>query len=267
MVTGASRGLGKAIAIALAEAGFDVAITARTVHEGDGRTERNSVRDEPTVALPGSLETTATEIEAIGRRALVIPMDLLDLDAVRAAPRQVLTEWGRIDVLMNNAIVGGGASLDRVMDLTAESMAVLFRGNFIHQVVLTQQVVPAMIAQGGGRILNMVSGSARLDPRAPAGEGGWGIAYSASKAAFGRFAGGINAEFGPQVVAFNIDPGNVVTERRKALNPTDAFSDYGSESPEAIGAAAAWLASAPEATRLLGKWIYAPQLAIDKRLI
>ncbi|HQV58555.1 MAG TPA: SDR family NAD(P)-dependent oxidoreductase, partial [Ilumatobacteraceae bacterium] len=172
MVTGASRGLGKAIAIKLAEAGFDVAITARTVHEGDGRTERNSVRDEPTVALPGSLETTATEIEAIGRRALVIPMDLLDLDAVRAAPRQVLTEWGRIDVLMNNAIVGGGASLDRVMDLTAESMAVLFRGNFIHQVVLTQQVVPAMIAQGGGRILNMVSGSARLDPRAPAGEGG-----------------------------------------------------------------------------------------------
>ena len=268
MVTGASRGIGKAIALKLAEAGFDVAITARTMHEGDGRSEPNSVNEERTVALPGSLETTAAEIEARGQRALAVPMDLMDLDAVRAAPQQVLEAWGRIDVLVNNAIVGGGASLDKVLDLTAESMAKMFAGNVINQVVLTQQVIPVMLGQGGGRILNMVSGSARLDPRAPAGEGGWGVGYSASKAAFGRFAGGINAEFAPQVVAFNIDPGNVVTEKRKALNPTDVFTaGYGSESPEAIGAAAAWLATSAQATELLGKWIFAPQLAIDKGLV
>ena len=77
----------------------------------------------------------------------------------------------------------------------------------------------------------MVSGSARHDPIAPAGAGGWGIGYSASKAAFARVAGGIEAEFSEQGVrAFNVDPGNVVTEKRKALRPVDDFeAGFGSE--------------------------------------
>ena len=270
LVTGASRGIGKATAIKLAEAGFDVAITARTEREGEGRTEANSVRgDDPIVPIPGSLETTAKEIEARGRRALPVRMDLLDVDAVVAAPRTVLEEWGRIDVLFNNAIFQGGATMDRILDLTAPAMEALVRGNYVHQVVLTQQVLPHMVERGSGRVINMVSGSARLDPIAPAGEGGWGIGYSASKAAFARVAGGINAEFAPSGVhAFNVDPGNVVTEKRKALRPEDAFEgEYGSEPPEATGAAVAWLATSEEALDLLGKWIYAPKLARDRGLL
>lgn len=269
LVTGASRGIGKASALKLAAAGFDVAITARTEREGEGRTEANSVRgDDPIVSIPGSLETTAREIEALGRRALPIRMDLLDADAVAAAPAQVLAEWGRIDVLFNNAIFQGGAGMDRILDLTPEAMIRLLTGNFVHQILLTQQVIPHMLERGSGRIINMVSGSARLDPIAPAGAGGWGIAYSASKAAFGRVAGGINAEFGPAVQAFNVDPGNVVTEKRKAQNPDDAFTgNYGSESPDATGAVVAWLATNPDASRMLGKWIYAPKLAEDLSLL
>lgn len=270
LVTGASRGIGKASALKLAAAGFDVAITARTEHEGEGRTEANSVRgDDPIVTIPGSLETTAREIEALGRRALPVRMDLLDVGAVVAAPRTVLEEWGRIDVLFNNAIFQGGATMDRVLDLTAPAMEALVRGNFVHQVVLTQQVLPHMVERGAGRVINMVSGSARLDPIAPAGAGGWGIGYSASKAAFARLAGGINAEFAPSGVhAFNVDPGNVVTEKRKALRPEDAFEgEYGSEPPEATGAAVAWLATSDEALALLGKWIYAPKLAQDRGLV
>lgn len=270
LVTGASRGIGKATAIKLAEAGFDVAITARTEREGEGRTEANSVRgDDPIVPIPGSLETTAKEIEALGRRALPVRMDLLDVDAVVAAPRTVLEEWGSVDVLFNNAIFQGGATMDRILDLTAPAMEALVRGNYVHQVVLTQQVLPHMVERGSGRVINMVSGSARLDPTAPAGEGGWGIGYSASKAAFARVAGGINAEFAPSGVhAFNVDPGNVVTEKRKALRPEDAFEgEYGSEPPEATGAAVAWLATSDEALGLLGKWIYAPKLARDRGLL
>lgn len=268
LVTGASRGIGKAIALRLAEAGFDVAVTARTEREGEGRSEANSVRSpEPAVAIPGSLETTAREIEDRGRRALTVRMDLLDADAVVAAPRRVLDAWGRIDVLVNNAIFQGGGSMDRIGDLTAESMTRLAVANYVHQVVLIQQVVPQMVERGSGRVVNMVSGSARRDPQGPAGAGGWGIAYSASKAAFGRVAGGLNAEFGPAVLAFNVDPGNVVTERRRALRPADAFErDYGSEPPEKTAAVAAWLATSPEATELLGKWIYAPALADDRSL-
>ena len=268
LVTGASRGLGKATALHLARAGFDVSISARTEREGEGRTDQNSVRAVDPVAVPGSLETTATEIEALGRRALPVRMDLGDRDSVVATPRAVLDAWGRIDVLVNNAIIGGGASMDRVLDLTAESMTKLFTGNFVHQVLLTQQVIPAMLEQGDGVIVDMVSASARIDPIAPAGDGGWGICYSASKAAFGRFAGGVNAEFGPTIRAYNVDPGSVVTEARKAREAggtKDEFVDnYGSDSPDATAATIAWLATSPDATRMLGKWIYAPKLAEDR---
>lgn len=266
LVTGASRGIGKAIALRLADEGFDVAITARTQREGEGRTEPNSVRSaDPVVAIPGSLETTAREIEARGRRALPVRMDLLDAGTVVDAPRRVLDAWGRIDVLVNNAILQGGASMDRIADLTAESMTRLVVANYVHQVLLIQRAVPHMAERGSGRVINLVSGSARRDPQGPAGAGGWGIAYSASKAAFGRVAGGVNAEFGPAVLAFNLDPGNVVTERRKALRPKDAFEDdYGSEPPEKTAAVAAWLATSPDAPELLGRWVYAPELA-DRR--
>ena len=118
-------------------------------------------------------------------------MDLLDRDAVLALPATVLAEWGRIDVLFNNAIYQGVGTLDRVVDLTPESMLDMFTGNFVHQVLLIQAVLPHMIERGSGTIIDMVSGSARLDPPAPPGEGGWGILYSGSKAAFARVAGGI----------------------------------------------------------------------------
>ena len=265
LVTGASRGLGRAMALSLAEAGFDVAITARTLREGEGRAEPNSVRSDVAVPIPGSLETTAADIEARGRKALPVRMDLLVPDEVLAVPRTVLDAWGRIDVLCNNAIFQGGGTMDAIADLTSEAMERLVRGNYVHQVLLIQQVLPHMVERGSGRIVNMVSGSARLDPPAPPGQGGWGIAYSASKAAFGRVAGGLNAELASQGVhAFNVDPGNVVTEKRRALAAKDAFEDeFGSDPPEATAAVVAWLATSPDAPQLIGRWIRAPKLAVD----
>ncbi len=270
LVTGASRGIGRAAALALAEAGFDVAISSRTVNEGEGRTQTSSVRDEErTLALPGSLKTTAAEVEGLGRRALIVPLDLLDVDALQAAPRQVLDRWGRIDVQVNNAIYQGLGTMDRVLDLTADTMTKLVLGNYVHQVLVTQPVLRHMLERGSGRVINMVSGSARLDPPAPPGEGGWGIAYSASKAAFARVAGGINAEFSAKgVVAYNVDPGNVITEKRKAQHPDDPYQErFGAAPAEATGQVIAWLASSDEATRFLGKSVYAPKLCADLGLL
>ena len=269
IVTGASRGIGRAGALALAEAGFDVVVSARTVREGEGVAEPNSVREETTLAVPGSLERTAQEIEERGQRALIVPMDLIDLASVKALPATVMAEWGRIDLLFNNAIFRGVGTLDRITDLTIESMTNLLAGNFMNQIVLIQEVIPHMLAAGGGTIIDMVSGSARLDPAGPPGEGGWGILYSASKAAFGRVAGGVNAEYRAQgIKAFNVDPGNVVTEARKAAKPDDEYSTgYGSEPAEATGKVVAWLASDPTAEKFLGKWIFAPKLCSDLGLL
>jgi NAD(P)-dependent dehydrogenase (short-subunit alcohol dehydrogenase family) len=270
VVTGASRGIGRAGALALAEAGFDVVVSARTVKEGDGRSAPNSVReDRETVGVPGSLERTAEEIADRGRRALVVPMDLLDRDSLLALPAAVIDEWGRIDVLFNNAIYQGVGTLDRVADLTSESMLNTFTGNFVHQVLLIQAVLPHMVEHGGGTIINMVSGSAKLDPPAPPGEGGWGILYSGSKAAFGRVAGGLNAEYlNAGVKSFNVDPGNVITEKRRLQHPDDDFEQgFGSAPAAATGAVVAWLAGRDEAIRFAGKWIYAPKLCADLGLL
>ena len=269
IVTGASRGIGRAGALALAEAGFDVVVSARTVREGEGVAEPNSVREETTLSVPGSLERTAEEIEERGQRALIVPMDLIDVASVTSLPATVMAEWGRIDVLFNNAIFRGVGTLDRITDLTIESMTNLLAGNFMNQILLIQQVIPHMLAAGGGTIIDMVSGSARLDPAGPPGEGGWGILYSASKAAFGRVAGGVNAEYRAQgIKAFNVDPGNVVTEARKAAKPDDEYSSgYGSEPAEATGKVVAWLATEPTADKFLGKWIFAPKLCSDLGLL
>ncbi len=270
LVTGASRGIGKATAFALAAAGFDVAITARTVREGDARSEPNSIRgDDPIVALPGSLESTAAEIAARGRRALIVPMDLLDRPSVEAVPPKVLAEWGRIDVLFNNAIYQGRGTMDRILDMRLDDIDKTMRGNFAHQLRLIQLVLPHMLERGTGRILNMVSGSARHDPPGAAGAGGWGILYAASKAAFGRVAGGIEAEFKDRGVrAFNVDPGNVITEKRRLQHPDDDYErGFGSAPAEATGAVVAWLAGTDEALRFAGKWVYAPKLCADRGLL
>ncbi|HUV11161.1 MAG TPA: SDR family NAD(P)-dependent oxidoreductase, partial [Acidimicrobiia bacterium] len=116
MVTGASRGIGKATARALSDAGLDVAITARTVKEGTGVDDSDS-GGRP---VPGSLETTTALIEERGGRALAIPMDLLDRASLEAAVQTVVDTWGRLDVLVNNAVHTGPGSMLRFDATTIE---------------------------------------------------------------------------------------------------------------------------------------------------
>src|SRR4051812_40216623 len=244
VVTGASRGIGKATAIALAAAGFDVAVTARTVHEGDGRDDSDTGAGR---AIPGSLDTTAAAIESRGGRARAVPMDLLDRASLTAAIDAVLGEWGRIDVLVNNAVHTGVGSMERLLDLPIDVVETKLQANVVSQLVLIKSVLPHMLDRGDGTIVNITSAVAISDPSAPTGEGGWGLGYAMSKGAFHRIAGIMAVELGPQGIrTFNVEPGYVLTERMEVNQRELGFADVFRGAPPSVPASVvAWLATLP----------------------
>ena len=265
MVTGASRGIGRACAHALAAAGFDLALTARTMREGTGVDDSDAGGG---ATIEGSLERTAAEAQVRGARVVSRTADLLDFDSLRAAVTGAAEEFGRLDVLVLNAVHTGAGSMLRVADTTPEVLSTKLQANVVAQLVLVQAALPAMLAGGAGRILPITSFSATNDPPAPVGEGGWGYAYAASKAAFHRLAGQLAVEFGPRgIVAINVDPGHVITERMEANSARLGLEGrYVGAPPSAPAAAVAWLASAPEAVELNGQTVNGLKLALERML-
>ncbi len=214
LVTGASRGIGRAIAVALASVGFDVAITARTVHEGDS----TAVEPDTGVALPGSLDATASAIAALGRRAVAIRLDLVDLAALAPAVETAIGELGHLDVLVNNALYVGPGAQCRFLDTEPNELIRRVTGNVTAQLLLTQHAVAHMVGRRRGLVLDITSGAGQVTPRHPVGQGGWTLSYAVTKAGFHRMADMIALEYGNAGIrAFNLNPGFVATERVRAV--------------------------------------------------
>ena len=262
LVTGASRGIGKACALALADAGLDVAIAARTVVEGEGRDDSVAGRDR---SVPGSLETTAGLIQARGRRALPVALDLGDRASLEEATARIFDAWGRVDVLVNNAVHTGPGSMDRVEDLDLATLEAKLWANAIAQVALIKLVLPGMLERGEGTIVDMTSEVAVSDPPAPTGEGGWGLAYAMSKGAFHRVAGILAVELGPRGLrVFNVDPGFVLTERM-TVNQQELGLEgrYRGAPPTVPAEVVRWLSTSPDADALNGQTVRAQKLALE----
>ncbi len=261
LVTGATRGIGKASAIALARAGFDVVITGRTVKEGEGRATLPYAPDGQQVSVPGSLEATAEAIRALGREVLPVVMDLLERSTIDAVVEQALAKWGRIDLLLNNAIYQGPGLMSAFSGFTFEQLERSVLGNLVNQVYLARLVLPVMIAQGGGTYISLSSNAAVTPPPAPPGKGGWGFVYGAPKSAFHRIAEFIHVEHaGDGILAFNVEPGFTVTEATIAMFGADSAADFNrsATTPETTGEVIAWLATRPEARELAGTLISSP---------
>ena len=268
-VTGASRGIGKASAIALAEVGYDVVATARTAVEGEKYDYSPTFAHSGARAMPGSIEKTAEEVRKRGREALPIRLDLLDRASIDAALARTLHEWGRIDLLLNNGIYQGPGVMEPFLALPDDAIRRIFEGNLFAQIHITQQVVRHMLASGSGIVINVTSGAALTDPPGPVGRGGWGFAYAASKGAFHRMAGILHVELsGRGIRAYNVNPGYVVTEALRALfgEKSDLDEARPGVPPEAPAAAIAWLASNPAAAALAGQTIDACQLCKERGL-
>ena len=238
-VTGASRGIGAESAVALARAGYSVAITARTLEEGEPHDHVGTV-----APLPGSLRATEAAIVAAGGQALCLQADILEEDSVVAAAEQTLSHFGRVDLLFNNAVYQGLGNQEAVLDVTREQLDAVYQGNVFTPLALVKILLPGMVERGAGTILNMVSYTAFNNPPAPAAQGGWGFAYPSSKAAFARMAGALRVEH-PScgLRCFNIEPGTVVTEAMKAAGITEeVMKRFKPCSPQAIAYVVAWLA-------------------------
>ena len=173
LVTGASRGLGRAIALGLAECGADVCVNYR--------------------AKAAEAEEVAAGIRAQGRRAHVVQADVADEADVVRLVAETEAALGPIDVLVNNAGIASRRGLD---DLTLadldRTMAVNFRSAFL----VTQAILPGMRQRQWGRIVNMSSGAARSP-------GGIGLHYNASKAAMEGMTRGYAARLAPEGITVN----------------------------------------------------------------
>ena len=234
LVTGASRGVGKGIAVALAEAGYDVAITARTVEEG------TAISPEAGTVLPGSLQSTAADIEAAGGRAVMIPMDLLDLDSLPAAVDAAFDAFGgTIDVIVNNAIFTGGGNDRRFGEVAVDDILKRVTGNVTAQLLITRHALNRTLAAGASTtFVNITSGAGQHTPKKAAGEGGWALVYAVTKAGFHRIADMLALEYGDRGIrAINVNPGFVATERVLAAGEALEWVASRGATPASIGQA------------------------------
>jgi NAD(P)-dependent dehydrogenase (short-subunit alcohol dehydrogenase family) len=266
-VTGASRGIGKYIALALAQAGFDVAITARTVEPGEEREHSSSIVRSDTTPLPGSLRETAQLLEKTGVEVLLVPADIIDRASLGAAVATVQERWGTPDVVVNNARFIGPGHMDTLLGAPISAIENHMQGNFFAPLVVDKFFLPGMIARGSGLIVHLTSASGFSSPSAAAGKGGWGISYGSTKAAIHRVAGILSRELeGTGVTVINVDPGYIATERIAQDMAGYGFAADG-EPPEVVGAVLAWLATNPDATQFNGDTVFAQDFCHERNLL
>ena len=267
-ITGASRGIGRAAALAFARAGYDLAISARTLEEGEQHP--HALRDAAGAPLSGSLNSTAEAIRALGGRVLVVPMDLLDSSSAELACAAVLAEYGRIDVLVNNAIYQGNDLNSTFLALQPQTLERMFTGYILTPFLLTQAVVQRMLGQGSGVVINVTSGAGESDPPVAADKGGWGYAYGAGKAAVSRLSGILSTELGERGIrAYTLNPGVVTTEALKVTIGERGVIALraGSAPPEVPAAVMLWLATDPRAEQYQRRTLAAQALALEYGIV
>lgn len=228
IVTGAGKGIGKACALALAQSGADVALTART---------------------QADLDAVAGEIHALGRRAITVAGDISDEATMDALVARTVAELGRLTILINNA---GGSGPNHPLKMGGAEFSEALVWNVTPAYLMTQKCVPAMQAAGGGAVVNISSVAARYAQKHFS-------VYGAAKAALNQLTRNLAQDFGPLVRVNAIEPGTIMTdalapflspERKQRMISTTPLARLGQ--PEDIAAAAVFLAS-PAAGWITGK--------------
>jgi 7-alpha-hydroxysteroid dehydrogenase len=230
LITGASRGIGAAIAAELAHAGADLVLVARKT---------------------GDLERVAAAAREVGRSALVIPADLTDVSGTFGLIDGAIAEYGRLDVLVNNA---GGATPTPYLETTAQQLEAAFRFNVSVPFELIKRATPHLVSSRRGSIVNV---SSRMDSLSERGL----ITYGTVKAALSHMTRLLAAELAPKVRVNGVAPAVVETdELKKALGDElrarveTATPLHRLASVEDVALTVRWLSS-PAADYITGKII------------
>ena len=249
MVTGASRGIGRGISIALAKSGYDLVITGRTVVEG------TAVNPATGRMLSGSLATTAAQASGHGAAVAIIEADILNLDDVEPSFKRCLTACNdHIDLLINNAVYVGPGNDIRFADTNPDDIVRRSNGNLVAPLLLTHAFLQHALSnprhpETGWRatILNVTSDAGQHTPERTADDGGWSLMYAATKAGFHRMADMLALEYGNDGIrSLNINPGLVATERVLDSGANLEWIARNGVAPEVIGDAVARLAADPQ---------------------
>ena len=221
IITGAGKGIGRGIALAFAEAGADIVCAART--EAD-------------------IEDTANEVRARGRRALPVRTDVLETPDLERLVTATLEEFGRLDLLVNNA---GGTGPRAALDTSEAFFERALRMNVTQAFLLSKLCIPEMVkTAGGGAIVNISSRSSNMVQTAF-------VAYAAGKAALNMMTRNLAAEIAPKVRVNAIAVGGVATDALEVVLTNDALREqFENKTPmrrpgtvEDIAACALYLAS------------------------
>ena len=249
IVTGASRGLGEAIAVLFAKEGARVVCAARTLNEGDHR------------LLSGSLAGTVGQITAAGGQAVAVTADVSNEADCHKLVEAAQTKFGPVDILVNDAAL---TYYNPIVDFNVKHWVRAFAVNVHGPFMLAQLVLPAMMQLGRGAIVNISSGSAIGPGRAPfkdARPGGGGTMYGATKAALERFTQGLAQEVDAHGIAVTaLSPSQTVATPGTVYHKLMTGMDDPRGEPQSHMARAALLLASEPAAKVNGRVTYSQQI-------
>ncbi len=200
IVTGASRGMGKQMALRLAKHGVNLVLAARTVERNQGE-------------FPGSLAETEQEIRAFGVDCTPVKCDLTQRKDVENLCETALKKYGRVDILINNARYVGPGHYDPFLKLDIDTWEKNVNTNLMAPIIASRMCIPSMVQNKTGMIICTTSSAAYAKFGLP-GQGGMAMHYPITKLALNRFVQLLGQEMEEyKIPVIALDPGGVLTER------------------------------------------------------